>query len=126
MGKYRFPYFVSPDYNTKGADAMAKDYTNCDKNALCIFITIPEPEGTKDLTVNYKFKTLIRTAVAETDLKPSQYTTSLAREISNVNDGPNALVSVSQVGSARHWHNSLTGLLLLSTSTTKSCMIALD
>jgi len=107
--KYRFPYFVSPDYNTKGADAMAKDYTNCDKNALCIFITIPEPEGTKDLTVNYKFKTLIRTAVTEAALKPKEYTTSLAREISNVNDGPNALVSVSQVGSARHWHKLIDG-----------------
>jgi len=113
--KYRFPYFVSPDYNKKGADAgktadlIAKEYTNCDKNALCIFITIPEPEGTKDLTVNYKFKTLIRTAVTEAALKPKDYTTSLAREISNVNDGPNALVSVTQVGSQRHWHKLIDG-----------------
>merc|ERR1712185_226288 len=70
--------------------------TNCAKNSLCLFITIPEPEGNKDLTVNYKFKTLIRTAVAEKDLKPSEYTTSLARE-------------VSHVGSDRHWHKLIDG-----------------
>merc|ERR1712227_856754 len=80
--KYRFPYFISQDDATKGPDALAAAYTNCAKNSLCLFITIPEPEGNKDLTVNYKFKTLIRTAVAEKDLKPSEYTTSLAREIS--------------------------------------------
>merc|ERR1712072_1286030 len=54
--KYRFPYFISPDDGTKGPDALAKAYTNCAKNSLCLFITIPEPEGRKDLTVNYKFK----------------------------------------------------------------------
>merc|ERR1711920_859636 len=108
--KYRFPYFVSPDYNTKGADAMAKDYTNCDKNALCVFITIPEPEGRKDLSVNYKFKTLIRTAAAaEKEFKPNEYTTSLAREISNTDGGTNALVSVAQVGKARYWHKLIDG-----------------
>merc|ERR1712037_523741 len=71
--KYRFPYFISPeDGTTKGIDALAKAYTNCDKNALCIFITIPEPEGKKNLKVNYKFKTTIRTAAAaEATLKPS-------------------------------------------------------
>merc|ERR1711988_625808 len=107
--KYRFPYFISQDDETDGPDALAAAYTNCAKNSLCLFITIPEPEGNKDLTVNYKFKTLIRTAVAEKDLKPSEYTTSLAREISNVNDGVNALVSVSQVGSDRHWHKLIDG-----------------
>jgi len=107
--KYRFPYFISQDDATKGPDDLAAAYTNCAKNSLCLFITIPEPEGTKDLTVNYKFKTLIRTAVTEKDLKPSEYTTSLAREVSNVNDGVNALVSVSQVGSDRHWHKLIDG-----------------
>merc|ERR1711939_214044 len=95
--KYRFPYFIS------------QEDTNCAKYALCLFITIPEPEGNKDLTVNYKFKTLIRTAVTEKDLKPSEYTTSLAREVSNVNDGVNSLVKVSQVGSDRYWHKLIDG-----------------
>merc|ERR1712151_770805 len=99
----------SPDDATKGPADLAAAYTNCAKDSLCIFITIPEPEGNKDLTVNYKFKTLIRTATAEKDLKPSEYTTSLAREVSNVNDGKNALVSVSQVGSDRYWHKLIDG-----------------
>merc|ERR1712167_389946 len=84
--------------------------SNCAKNNLCIFITIPEPEGRKDLTVNYKFKTLIRTAAAaEKDFKPNEYTTSLAREVSNKNGGVNALVSVQQVGSDRYWHKLIDG-----------------
>jgi len=108
--KYRFPYFISPDDATKGPDALAAAYTNCAKNSLCIFITIPEPEGRKDLTVNYKFKTTIRTAAAaEKDLFPKEYTESLAREISNVNGGTNALVSVEQVGSDRFWHKLIDG-----------------
>jgi len=107
--KYRFPYFISQDDTNKGPNDLATAYTNCAQNALCLFITIPEPEGNKDLTVNYKFKTLIRTAIAEKDLKPSEYTTSLAREISNVNDGVNALVKVSQVGSDRYWHKLIDG-----------------
>merc|ERR1712098_933441 len=66
--QYRFPYWVGDDDATKGADAVAAKYTNCAKNALCVFITIPEPQGSKDLTVNYKYKTLIRAAASETDL----------------------------------------------------------
>merc|ERR1712080_286325 len=62
--KFRFPYWVSDSDQTKGIDAIAKAYTNCDKNALCIFITLPEPEREKALTVNYKFKTLIRASPA--------------------------------------------------------------
>merc|ERR1712227_303001 len=113
--RYRFPYFISPDDTTKGPDALAAAYTNCAKNALCIFITIPEPEGSKDLTVNYKFKTLIRTAAAaEADLKPKEYRTSLAREVSNVNNGKNALVTVSQVGSDRFWHKLIDGTPIIS------------
>jgi hypothetical protein len=109
--KYRFPYFISPeDGTTKGIDALAKAYTNCDKNALCIFITIPEPEGKKNLKVNYKFKTTIRTAAAaEATLKPEDYTTSYAREIANVAGGANALVTVKQVGSKRFWHKLIDG-----------------
>jgi len=113
--KYRFPYFMSPDDPTTGADNIAHAYTNCAKNALCVFITIPEPEGRKDLTVNYKFKTLIRTAAAaEVDMKPNEYTTSLAREISNKNGGVNALVSVEQVGSDRYWHKLIDGTPIIS------------
>merc|ERR1711964_349795 len=113
--KYRFPYFISPDDTTEGPDALAAAYTNCAKNNVCVFITIPEPEGTKDLTVNYKFKTLIRTAAAaEKDLKPDEYTTSLAREISNKNGGVNALVSVEQVGSDRHWHKLIDGTPIIA------------
>merc|ERR1712032_549784 len=124
--KYRFPYFISPDDATKGPDALAAAYTNCAKNSLCIFITIPEPEGRKDLTVNYKFKTKIRTAAAaEKDLFPKEYTESLAREISNVNGGTNALVSSKSVPIASGT-NLLTGLLLFVTMTGKSCTTALD
>jgi len=113
--RYRFPYFIGPDNTVEGPDALAAAYTNCAKNNLCIFITIPEPEGRKDLTVNYKFKTLIRTAAAaEKDMKPNEYTTSLAREISNVNGGTNALVSVEQVGSDRHWHKLIDGTPIIS------------
>jgi hypothetical protein len=108
--RYRFPYFISQDDNTKGDEALAAAYTNCAKNSLCIFITIPEPEGSKDLTVNYKFKTLIRTAAAaEVALKPKEYTTSLGREVTNVNDATGALVSVEQVGSDRFWHSLIDG-----------------
>jgi hypothetical protein len=54
--RYRFPYFISPDNTDEGPDDLAASYTNCAKNALCIFITIPEPQGEKMMTVNYKFK----------------------------------------------------------------------
>jgi hypothetical protein len=114
--KYRFPYFMSPsDATTKGIDNLAAAYTSCGKNSLCIFITIPEPEGQKDLTVNYKFKTLIRTtAAAEATMKPEDYTTSYAREIANVAGGPNALVTVEQVGSKRFWHKLVDGTPIIS------------
>merc|ERR1719201_285894 len=114
--KYRFPYWLSPDDDTtKGIDAVAKGYTKCDKDALCIFITIPEPEGKKNLKVNYKFKTTIRTAAAaEATLKPSDYTTSYAREIANVAGGANALVTVKQVGGERFWHKLIDGTPIIS------------
>jgi len=108
--RYRFPYFLSPDDTTEGVAPLAKKYTNCAQNALCIFITIPEPEGTKDLTVNYKFKTTFRTMTAvETNFKPDDYTTSLAREVSNVAGATNSIVSVSEVGSGRYWHKLIDG-----------------
>jgi len=111
--KYRFPYFIGPNNkisgDANGGADLAADYSYCAKNNLCIFITIPEPEGSKDLSVNYKFKTLIRTAVAEKDFKPEEYTTSLAREVSNVDGGAHALVQVEQVGSDRDWHKLIDG-----------------
>jgi len=110
--RYRFPYFVSPDNADVGA-TLAAAYTNCAANALCVFITIPEPRGEKELTVNYKFKTTIRTlkdAVgSEAAYLPSDYFTSLAREISNVNDAVGGLVTVEQVGSDRFWHKLIDG-----------------
>merc|ERR1712210_110228 len=113
--KYRFPFMSSADATTKGIDNLAAAYTNCAKNALCVFITIPEPEGRKNLRVSYKFKTTIRTAAAaEKDMKPKEYRTSLAREIANVAGGPNALVSVKQVGSARFWHKLIDGTPIIS------------
>merc|ERR1712127_199115 len=114
--KYRFPYFMSDaDATTKGIDALAAAYTKCGKNNLCLFITIPEPEGKKNLKVNYKFKTLIRTAEkAEATLKPEDYTTSYAREIANVAGGDHALVSVSQVGSKRYWHKLIDGTPIIA------------
>jgi len=108
--KYRFPYFIDEDYAGTGAD-LAKDYTNCDANALCVFITIPEPVGGKALTVNYKFKTLIRTLSinAEATMKPEDYYTSLAREVSNINSGTNSIVAVSEVGASRNWFKLIDG-----------------
>jgi len=113
--RYRFPYFVSPENDESGAE-LVKSYTNCDANALCVFITIPEPVGMKQLTVNYKFKTLIRTlAIAsEATMKPEDYYTSLAREVSNVNDADGALVTVEEVGSRRYWHKLIDGTPIIS------------
>jgi len=113
--RYRFPYFVSPE-NTEVGAALAASYTNCEANALCVFITIPEPTGEKELTVNYKFKSTIRTLIAatETTFSPQDYYTSLAREISNVNDATGALVTVEEVGSARYWHKLIDGTPIIS------------
>jgi len=108
--KYRFPFFLASDDTTEGDAALAKKYTNCDMNALCIFITLGHPEGEKTMTVNYKFKTLIRTAAAdEVAMKPEEYTTSLAREVANHNTGKNSLVTVTQVGADRKWHGLVDG-----------------
>jgi len=111
--RYRFPYFMDPTDTTKGADALAAKYTNCAKNNLCVFITIPEPVGTKSMNVNYKFKTMIRTlknANAATEAyKPNEYEVSWAREQSNRNNQANSLVTVTQVGSDRKWHKLIDG-----------------
>jgi len=108
--RYRFPYFIDPTDTTKGADALAQKYTNCDKNNLCVFITIPEPVGTKTMNVNYKFKTMIRTLkVAAEAYKPDDYEVSYAREQSNRNNEANSLVTVTQVGSDRKWHKLIDG-----------------
>merc|ERR1712025_196240 len=83
-----------------------KKYPNCEANNLCIFITIPEPVGSKELTVNYKFKTMIRTNKgnnAPKDFKPSEYDVTYAAEVSNINGGANSLVSVKEVGKERQW-----------------------
>jgi len=108
--RYRFPYFVDIGNADVGA-ALATSYTNCAPNALCVFITIPEPTGEKELTVNYKFKTTIRTlnGATEGDFEPADYYTSLAREISNFNGGTGSLVSVEEVGSERFWHKLIDG-----------------
>merc|ERR1712025_368406 len=110
--KYRFPYFIDEENVQTGAD-LANAYLNCDANALCVFITIPEPKRQKELTVNYKFKTTIRTVKdsvgAEGNYFPSDYYTSLAREVSNVNDATGSLVTVEQVGSDRFWHKFIDG-----------------
>jgi len=111
--RYRFPYFIDPTDTTKGIDALAAKYTNCAKNNLCVFITIPEPVGTKEMNVNYKFKTMIRTLKnanpATEAYKPNEYEVSWAREHSNRNNQPNSLVTVSQVGSDRTWHKLIDG-----------------
>merc|ERR1711959_326055 len=117
--RYRFPYFVSPivgdDADVFGAD-LAAAYTNCALHALCIFITIPEPTGEKELTVNYKFKSTIRTlkAAPETNFHPDDYYTSLAREVSNVDGAAGGLVTVEEVGTARYWHKLIDGTPIIS------------
>merc|ERR1712230_119312 len=109
--KYRFPYFIDEE-NTQTGAALANAYLNCAANALCVFITIPEPKRQKELTVNYKFKTTIRTVKdsvgAEGNYFPSDYYTSSAREVSNVNNA-GGLVTVEQVGSDRFWHKFIDG-----------------
>merc|ERR1711937_1086306 len=110
--KYRFPYFLATDASTEGPHALAKAYTNCDKDNLCVFITIPEPTGSKQMTVNYKFKTMIRTPkgnVAPKDFKPSEYDVTYAPEESNISGGTGALVSVTEVGTLRKWHKLIDG-----------------
>jgi len=110
--KYRFPYFLTTDSAVEGPDALAKAYTNCDKDNLCIFITIPEPTGSKQMTVNYKYKTMIRSRkgnVAPKDFKPNEYDVTHAPEESNISGGSGALVSVSEVGTARKWHKLIDG-----------------
>jgi len=109
--RYRFPYFMEDTDATKGKDALAKAYTNCDHDNLCIFITIPEPMGTKTMNVNYKFKTMIRTkiGVAAEDYKPGSYEVSWGREQSNRNNQPTSLVTVEQVGDKRKWHKLVDG-----------------
>merc|ERR1711907_102975 len=108
--RYRFPYFIDPTDTATGADVLAQKYTNCDKNNMCVFITIPEPVGTKTMNVNYKFKTMIRTLkVAAEAYKPDDYEVSYAREISNRNDQTQSLVTVKQVGTDRKWHKLIDG-----------------
>merc|ERR1712048_28865 len=100
--RYRFPYFIATDSTIEGTDPLAEAYSNCKPNNLCIFITIPEPKGTKEMTVNYKFKTMIRTNkgnAAPKDFKPSEYDVTYGPEVSNINGGTNALVSVEEVAS---------------------------
>merc|ERR1711981_1255803 len=108
--RYRFPYFMASNDATLGADELAAAYTNCAKDALCVFITIPEPIGSKTMNVNYKFKTMIRTLKVVTEaFNPDDYEVSWAREKSNRNDQANSIVSVSQVGSDRKWHKLIDG-----------------
>jgi len=108
--KYRFPYWVADDDDTTTAVKIAEKYTNCKANNLCIFITIPEPIGTKKMTVNYKFKTLIR-AGTDAKLEPDDYTKSWGKEISNhASEGADSpIVSVKEVGTDRHWHTLIDG-----------------
>jgi len=110
--KYRFPYFVATDSTVEGPTALAEKYSNCKTDNLCLFITIPEPKGQKRLTVNYKFKTMIRTNKgnnAPKDFKPSEYDVTYAAEVSNIDGGANSLVSVEEVGKKRQWHKLIDG-----------------
>jgi len=108
--RYRFPYFMEPTDATTGADAIAQAYTNCDKNAVCVFITLPEPVGSKTMNVNYKYKTMIRTLKAGSEaFNPDDYEVSYQRERSNRNDQANSIVSVAEVGTDRKWHKLIDG-----------------
>jgi len=108
--RYRFPYFMEPTDTTTGADALALAYTNCDKNAVCVFITLPEPVGSKTMNVNYKYKTMIRTLkVGSEQFNPDDYEVSYQRERTNRNDQTNSIVSVLEVGTDRKWHKLIDG-----------------
>lgn len=110
--KYRFPFFIATTDTTQGPNALAVAYTKCAQNNLCVFITIPEPKGSKTLTVNYKFKTMLRTTkanAAEKEMKPNEYDVAYAAEVANHDQGTGSLVSVAEVGSDRKWHKLIDG-----------------
>jgi len=110
--KYRFPFFISTEDTTVGPDALSVAYTSCKQNSLCIFITLPEPKGTKALTVNYKFKSMIRTTkanAAEVAMKPNEYDATLAAEVANHDGGAGSIVTVTEVGKSRNWHKLIDG-----------------
>merc|ERR1711988_2043674 len=127
--KYRFPYFLETTSTIEGPTALAEAYTSCKTNNLCLFITIPEPKGTKEMTVNYKFKTKIRTvkgnAKQSAAAKPAEFDETYAQEISNVNGGTNSLVSVEEVGHKRKWHKLVDGTPIISSIRTRLCMTVL-
>lgn len=87
---YRFPYFVSLD-NTD--DLHAWQVTNCDVSAVCVFIKLPTARGSQDLAVSYKYKSEIR----DTDVLIGHYSENVGHS------DDDSLVSVSEVGSDRHW-----------------------
>jgi len=123
--KYRFPYFVADSSTIKTAATTAKEYTHCDANAVCVFITLPEPVGTKSMNVNYKFKSTV-VAVANgkaDDFKPSSYVTSLGPEVSGRSGSSNGaaqstFVKISEVGSKRTWHKLIDGTPIIDFDST--------
>merc|ERR1712146_286481 len=94
-GTGKIAYDTGSGYCSPDASFLTSSGSTCANIGL--FITIPEPKGTKEMTVNYKFKTMIRTNkgnVAPKDFKPSEYDVTYGPEVSNINGGTNALVSV--------------------------------
>jgi len=113
--EYRFPYWLSDKDTTTGIDSIAAGYTNCAKNALCVFITIPEPEGSKEMTVTYKYKPRIRAiTTAETNFAPNEYTVGYAPEVSGHSKQTTPLVTVSEVGTSRTWHKLIDGTPIIA------------
>lgn len=125
--KFRFPYWVAAGDTTASGDATNPDaralaYTNCAANNLCLFITIPDPKGSKEMTVDYKYKPLTRTNKAGETFTPEGYETSYAPEINghsmmapanpaDVGVWPTdqRLVTVEEVGKHRKWHKLIDG-----------------
>merc|ERR1711881_356591 len=61
------------------------------------------------MSVNYKFKTTIRSKTGGEDFRPGNYITTMAREISGVSNDHWSIVTVKEVGSNRKWHKLIDG-----------------
>merc|ERR1712080_599229 len=106
--EYRFPFWVDSDASFASAQEAADGYTHCGAGSLCVFIQIPEPVGTKDLDVTYKFKSEHRQASSEGG-DVSDYTIQNGHEQTVPDDDGTGLVAVSEVGSDRIWYTDVDG-----------------
>jgi hypothetical protein len=109
---FRFGFYVASDADDadSGAERHA-EILNCKANAVCVFIQIPEPKGSKDMTVTYKFKPRYLTAESKTISDSSPVWGS---EVSSHSNDDDSIVEVSQVGQDRQWYTDVDGTPVIS------------